>query len=572
MKGMHKLKEKAVDHMPGRTEGELSAELLENIRMNLQVRTLITLFFIPTFTVLKIVFDLRIPSLLFLLFGFLFLLSTIYFFIFLRWKIFRTLRSLSIGSTVITVLDLLLLGIVIFYIGGFAFGGLLAFPLYIIYAYLVYPFRWQSNTVLGATILFFLSAAFLEYFGVIAPQYITPPGARTFRDPSFVGVYLTTTVGLLWFVGYYSRIFSNKLREKSRALLLERNRLDAVFTHLPGGVLVFDGSGRILYMNPPVGNLLGVTVESGTGLLLNNIPAPPKAQPALRLLAEWLAHSWDGESRQITMFDSQERIFQIRAMGIPDPFGGQRILSVAIFQDITREVFISKMKSEFISVAAHQLRTPLSAIKWSTNLLMEGEYGTLGKEQRKAIEADYQQIERMIRVVGALLDVAAIEEGRYNYHFSLQQLEPILQDMTKAFIPQAEQRKVTLSLELPPRPLPKLYIDPERIRIALENLFENAIFYNQGGGRVSISVNQDENHVKIIVHDTGIGISPQDLPRLFSKFFRAPNAIRKQTEGYGLGLYISQNIIQAHGGTIAVQSEEDKGSTFTVTLSISEGR
>ena len=570
MKEMYELKEKTIDHMPGRTEEELSAELLENIRMNLQVRTLITLFFIPTFTVLKIIFDLKIHPLLFVLFGFLFLLSTIYFLIFLRWRIFRTLWSLSIGSTVITVLDLLLLGIVIFYIGGFAFGGLLAFPLYIIYAYLVYPFRWQSNAVLGATILFFLSAALLEYLGVIAPQYITPPGARTFRDPSFVGVYLVTTVGLLWFVGYYSRIFSNKLREKSRALLLERNRLDAVFAHLPEGVLVFDGSGRILYLNPPAGNLLSVTVESGTGLVLSEISAPPKAQPALALLAEWLAHSWDGESRQITIVDSQERIFQMRAMGIPDPFGGQRILSVVIFQDITREVFISRMKSEFISVAAHQLRTPLSAIKWSTNLLMEGEYGALGKEQQKTIEADYQQIERMIRVVGALLDVATIEEGRYNYHFSQQQLEPILQDVMETFILHAEKRKVALSFELPTRPLPKLFIDPERIRIALENLFENAIFYNREGGGVSISVRQDENYVKIIVHDTGIGISTQDLPRLFSKFFRGANAISKQTEGHGLGLYISQNIIQAHGGTIAVQSEEGKGSTFTVTLSISD--
>ena len=123
---------------------------------------------------------------------------------------------------------------------------------------------------------------------------------------------------------------------------------------------------------------------------------------------------------------------------------------------------------------------------------------------------------------------------------------------------------------MPTRPLPKLFIDPERIHIALENLFENAIFYNREGGRVSISVRQDENYVKIIVHDTGIGISTQDIPRLFSKFFRGANAIRKQTEGHGLGLYISQNIIQAHGGTIAVQSEEGKGSTFTVTLSISD--
>jgi len=231
-----------------------------------------------------------------------------------------------------------------------------------------------------------------------------------------------------------------------------------------------------------------------------------------------------------------------------------------------REAAIGKMKSEFISIAAHQLRTPLSAIKWTFRMILDRDVGDITPEQREFLEKGYASNERMIRLVSDLLDVSRIEEGRFGYQFRKIDLGELIKQVVDEFTLLAQERGLEVQLQLPERGTPPLIADPDRLRLAISNLFANAINYTLPGGKVTISVTLRKDAVAVSVADTGVGIPKAQVENLFTKFFRADNVIRMQTEGSGLGLFIVRNIVRRHGGDITVESEEGKGSTFTFAL------
>ena len=235
-----------------------------------------------------------------------------------------------------------------------------------------------------------------------------------------------------------------------------------------------------------------------------------------------------------------------------------------------REHELAKLKSEFISIAAHQLRTPLSTIKWTFRMALDGDLGQLSSEQQEFLGRGYESNERMIKLVSDLLDASRIEEGRFGYSLQPTQLEPILEAEVKQTEQTALQKRITVRYEKPEEPLPKLYLDAQRISMIFSNLLANAVNYTPPGGTITIRAFKEEGSVKVEVMDTGVGIPKEDLPRLFTKFFRAENVIRMQTEGTGMGLFISKNIARMHGGDVNVISEEGKGSTFTVLLPIAK--
>lgn len=231
----------------------------------------------------------------------------------------------------------------------------------------------------------------------------------------------------------------------------------------------------------------------------------------------------------------------------------------------TRLQELDAAKSEFVSVAAHQLRTPLTGIRWSYQTLLEE--GGLSNEQRKIIEDALQAAIRMTDLINDLLNVARIEEGRLGFIIKPTPLEPFFQKIIPGFRKQAEEKGVKFVFDLP-KGLSLIGFDPEKTAVVLEDILDNAIKYTPPGGKVAVRVLPLEKFVKIEIEDTGIGI-PKDQQRLvFSKFFRADNALLFQTAGTGLGLYLVKNIIEKQGGDIGFKSEEGKGSTFWFTLPI----
>ncbi len=231
-----------------------------------------------------------------------------------------------------------------------------------------------------------------------------------------------------------------------------------------------------------------------------------------------------------------------------------------------KEERINDLKSEFISIAAHQLRAPLSGIKWTFKTLIDGDLGKLTPEQKESLERAYSVNERLIYLVTELLDVSRIEEGKIGYNFKGASLERIIGEVVEEYKLVAQNKNIELSFFAPQSQMPFISLDEERLELALNNLLSNAINYTLSGGRVSVSVELAGKEAKITIRDTGVGIPKEELNKLFNKFFRASNVVRMQTPGTGLGLFIVRNIIEKHGGKIWVESEENKGSSFIFTL------
>ena len=229
---------------------------------------------------------------------------------------------------------------------------------------------------------------------------------------------------------------------------------------------------------------------------------------------------------------------------------------------------LDEAKSQFVSVAAHQLRSPLAGIKWTLYALLEEKVGRLNREQEKFAGDAYKATMRLIDLVNDLLDVARLEEGRFGFKIKKQSLMPLVKKVYENFQKAAKDKGIEFSLEPSKEDIPFLDFDEEKIAIVLENLVDNAIKYTPPGGKVALTIHKEKNRVSVEVADTGIGIPADQVGRVFAKFFRAENAQLYQTSGTGLGLYLAQNIVAHHGGVMFFKTEENKGSAFTFWLPI----
>ncbi len=226
-----------------------------------------------------------------------------------------------------------------------------------------------------------------------------------------------------------------------------------------------------------------------------------------------------------------------------------------------------RLKSDFISVAAHQLRTPLSGVKWVLKLLLDGDLGAISPEQSKMLKRGYDTNEKMIQLVNDLLNVSRIENGRFGYRFEKNDFSKILKLLIENSQLASRERNIEVVAEIHTELAP-FFFDAEKMLIALQNLIDNAIKYTLPGGRVIITIEKQGDYLQVKIKDTGVGIPKEEIHKLFSKFFRATNVVHLQTDGSGLGLFIVKNIITRHGGQIWVDSEETKGTTFTVLIPI----
>lgn len=235
-------------------------------------------------------------------------------------------------------------------------------------------------------------------------------------------------------------------------------------------------------------------------------------------------------------------------------------------EQIKRVKELDKTKSEFISIAAHQLRTPLSAIKWTLKMMMDGDIGDITVEQKEFLRRGYITNERMISLVNDLLNVSRIEEGRFGYEFKVTAIEDIIENLLKTASSLIQEKNINFSLNKPSGNIRKIKADFEKLTLALENILNNAIKYTPPHGKINMTVEDKDNELTITIIDTGVGVPKDQLAKLFTKFFRGSNVIRLQTDGSGLGLFITKNVVEKHGGSILIQSEESKGTRVTITL------
>jgi PAS domain S-box-containing protein len=246
---------------------------------------------------------------------------------------------------------------------------------------------------------------------------------------------------------------------------------------------------------------------------------------------------------------------------------GKTLLGALImFQDMTEERQIDYMKSEFISLASHQLRTPLSSIRWYLEMLAEAKH--LNAEEKSYIGEIDRAAERMANLLESLLHVAKLDGGGMQPEQKKILLQDVIRDMSAEWKVQCAERSITLHVALPSHPL-HVSTDPVLIQIVLQNLFGNALKYAPDAKELWLSVTTADGKAEISLRDSGVGIPKPEQKRIFEKFFRAHNVRQMDTDGSGLGLYISRTIAERLGGTLGFASEEGKGTTFTLTIPLS---
>lgn len=225
-------------------------------------------------------------------------------------------------------------------------------------------------------------------------------------------------------------------------------------------------------------------------------------------------------------------------------------------------------KSDLISMMAHQLRTSLSASKWVLKMFMDGDLGKTTEEQNVFLKKTYDNNEKMICLVSEMIDINKEDSTEIIYDFKDHDIVEIIDSTLEEFTGEAKERKVTLNFTKPGEIV--ISCDISKIRTALQGLFENSIKYNKEKGSVFVSVEQELGNVIVSVRDTGIGISEGEQAEIFNKFFRSVGAKKKESIGSGLGLYAVKTIVERHGGKIWFESTEHQGSTFHISLPISQ--
>lgn len=351
--------------------------------------------------------------------------------------------------------------------------------------------------------------------------------------------------------------------EERKKVEKEKNRTQSILNNLTDGILFLNEENKFSFINPQAELLLRIDNEKIINKNFSELPNLPNLKPIIELLIE--------EKEKIFRQEKEinpNLILEISVVPIPIQEGQKG--KIIILHDVTREKTVERLKTEFVSLAAHQLRTPLSAIKWTLKSLLDGDLGEITPEQRNFIEKTYVSNERMISLINDLLNVTRIEEGRYLYKLTMANIEEIVENLLTHYKGELERKNIKFELIKPPKKLPLVFVDTEKINLAIQNLLENAICYTMPGGQITISLSFDQKNIMFSITDSGIGIPEDQKDRIFTKFFRAENAKRIDTEGSGLGLFIVKNIIEAHGGKIWFESKENQGSTFYFTLPIKE--
>ena len=230
---------------------------------------------------------------------------------------------------------------------------------------------------------------------------------------------------------------------------------------------------------------------------------------------------------------------------------------------------LDNAKSEFISIASHQLRTPLTAIKGFLSLILEGSYGKISPEIQDILNKVYASNDRIVQLVENLLNISRIESGRIQYQFEKSSIEAILKDLSDMFFVMTKGKNLTLSFTLPKEKLPLIYMDAAKIREVISNLIDNALKYTEKGS-IEVILEQRGSMARITVADTGMGVEESMKEHLFSKFIRgSKEASRMNVAGTGLGLYVGKSFVEAHHGKIWIESDGlGKGSKFIVELPI----
>ena len=368
---------------------------------------------------------------------------------------------------------------------------------------------------------------------------------------------------------------SQELEEANILIRTEKERAEGILRFLESigeAVYATDADRKIIFINQTAAEYIGKSPEEIMGTHTSDhfiFEAGDATDLARQFPIQTVL-----ESQETVIFPNHtfavkgEKKLPVTGTASPIIDDEDKLLGViVIFQDITEKYELEQMKDRFLSVAAHQLRTPIGSMRWSMELLQNGDFGKLPKGASEAVQQLYDNSTRLISLVNDLLDVSRIDQGRAQEEAQDSDIAELIRKVIETLAGEAEQKGVVITYA-PSGDLPSIHITQQHIFDALENLVSNAIRYNRQDGTVTIETQVVEDTIEIRIIDTGIGVPIEDQPKLFSKFFRASNAVRSFTDGSGLGLSVVKSYVEENGGSVSFESQEGIGTTFIVRLPI----
>jgi signal transduction histidine kinase len=361
-------------------------------------------------------------------------------------------------------------------------------------------------------------------------------------------------------------------------LEIERNRLQTILTSIGDGLVLIDSRYMIVLVNPKMVELFAIPVTEIVGKDLRVIMKLIKRKRGELSPDEWPVEEMF-TAKHVVVVDLEDGLSMITekrtiplpiALSIAPLVGDKGAITggVIIIRDMTADHELDEAKSGFISVASHQLRTPLTTIRWYSEMLLGDDAGALSEQQRDFLREIHGGAERLYQTIDLLLGISRVESGKLKVERQLIDLMLFTADLGREFGPQMAEKKLKFAIFPPEGESVVAYLDPLTLRQVVINLVSNAIRYTNDNGMIEVRwmIDKESGEVTYSIKDDGIGIPFAQRSRIFSKFFRAENALSKAPDGSGLGLAFVKELVLAWGGKVWFETEENKGTTFLFTI------
>jgi signal transduction histidine kinase len=415
------------------------------------------------------------------------------------------------------------------------------------------------------------SAVIAVLFGYLAHRWVLRPISRLIESTGEIrrgNLDVVIESGSHDEIGKLSESFNEmtaalrQVRKSERMNLIRlRRAMEEVVKALPDAIAILDTEGRVEVSTDTAQRMFGLK----PGVLVKDLGYEWMPGLISRALAEDRIVYTDSKNGYVQCFaEGREHFFKPIAVPIPvKPKSGEHTGSAIILNDVTQLHEQEEMKRGVVSTVSHQLRTPLTSLRMSIHLLLEERVGGLNEKQAELLIAAREDSEKLVSILSGLLDLNKMESGKTNLDIGNYSPHTLAREGIEPFLTEAKDKGVTLINEVP-EDLPDVPADPFRMQHVFANLISNSLRFTKPGGTVMVRAVCKDESVRFSVEDTGEGIPPEHLPRLFDQFYRVPGQDEKS--GVGLGLAIVKEIVEAHGGTVGVKSETGKGSAFEFTL------
>lgn len=366
----------------------------------------------------------------------------------------------------------------------------------------------------------------------------------------------------------YEKLVEDKAKNEEMAwkkynkVLTDKKKTEAVIRSIAEGLLVVDASGKVIMMNPAAEKLLGVSRKDKIGRpVTENLK-----EEQLLSLTKGSPDKEDAEIELVSQQDDTKKTLRASSAVIENEYG-QTVGMVSVLSDITKQKELEQVKANFVASISHELRTPLVAIDKSISLILNKSTGQLSESQEQFLTIAERNLKRLTLLINDLLDLSKLEAGKMDIRRESASIGAVISESVEGLVSWANTKSINIQKNVQ-EGIPQASFDPNRIIQVLNNLIGNAIKFTPANGKIFIEAGliQEKNQIEVSVTDTGIGIAPENLSKVFDKFYSSGERISTDISGTGLGLSIAKEIVELHGGKIGVESPQGSGAKFHFTL------